>query len=66
MIVATPNASRAAIAIASLKEKRHVLIEKPMALKTSDAEAILQAATVHNKKVMVVLQNRFSPVSAWL
>ena len=66
VIVATPNASHAAIAIASLKENRHVLIEKPMALKSSDAEAILHTATEQNKRVMVVLQNRFSPVSGWL
>lgn len=66
VVIATPNATHASIAIASLKQNKHVLIEKPMALKRSEAEAIMEAAKERNKKVMVVLQNRFSPVSAWL
>lgn len=66
VVVATPNGTHASIAIAALKQNKHVLIEKPMALKRSDAEAIIQTARDQNKKVMVVLQNRFSPVSVWL
>lgn len=66
VIVATPNGTHASIAIAALKQNKHVLIEKPMALKASDAEAIIQTAKAQNKKAMVVLQNRFSPVSLWL
>jgi UDP-N-acetyl-2-amino-2-deoxyglucuronate dehydrogenase len=66
VIVATPNATHASIATASLKQNKHVLIEKPMALERSDAEAIIQTAKDRNKKAMVVLQNRFSQVSTWL
>ena len=66
VVVATPNATHASIAIASLKQNNHVLIEKPMALKRSEAETIIQTAKAQNKKAMVVLQNRFAPVSGWL
>lgn len=66
VIVATPNATHAPVAIATLQKNKHVLIEKPMALKRSDAALIIQTAKERNKKAMVVLQNRFSPVSAWL
>jgi predicted dehydrogenase len=66
VVVATPNATHASLALAALKQDKHVLIEKPMALKRSDAEIIIQTAKERNKKVMVVLQNRFAPVSGWL
>lgn len=66
VIVATPNSTHASIAIASLEQNKHVLIEKPMALSRSDAAAVIQAAKKQNKKAMVVLQNRFSAVSTWL
>jgi UDP-N-acetyl-2-amino-2-deoxyglucuronate dehydrogenase len=65
-IVATPNGTHAEVAITCLQKNKHVLIEKPMALKSSDAEAIIETAKAKNKKVMVVLQNRCSPVSVWL
>jgi UDP-N-acetyl-2-amino-2-deoxyglucuronate dehydrogenase len=66
VVVATPNATHASLALAALKQDKHVLIEKPMALKRSEAETIIQTAKERNKKVMVVLQNRFAPVSGWL
>lgn len=65
-VVATPNGTHATMAIDCLHHGRHVLIEKPMALKKADAEAIIQTAKLLDKKAMVVLQNRFSPVSVWL
>ena len=65
-VIATPNNTHASIATAFLKQKRHVLIEKPMALKRADAETVIETAKEQNKKLMVVLQNRFSPVSIWL
>jgi UDP-N-acetyl-2-amino-2-deoxyglucuronate dehydrogenase len=65
-IVATPNGTHAQLAIEALQNGKHVLIEKPMALKKPDAEAIVKKAAEANRQVMVVLQNRFSPVSKWL
>ena len=66
VVVATPNSTHASIAIASLEQNKHVLVEKPMALRRSDAELVIQTAKQRNKKAMVVLQNRFSPASIWL
>jgi predicted dehydrogenase len=66
LIIATPNGTHASLSIEALQCNRHVLIEKPMALKKTDAEAIIRVAKEANKKAMVVLQNRFSPVSVWL
>lgn len=66
VIIATPNGTHSQLAIEALQNHKHVLIEKPMALKRSDAETIIKKAGEVNKKVMVVVQNRFSPVSKWL
>ena len=66
VIVATPNGTHASLAVQIMNQQKHVLIEKPMALKKSDAEYIIQTAKQTNRKAMVVLQNRFSPVSVWL
>lgn len=66
VIIATPNGTHSQLAIEALQNHKHVLIEKPMALKRSDAENIIKKADEVNKQVMVVLQNRFSPVSNWL
>lgn len=66
VIIATPNGTHAPLALKALEGEKHVLIEKPMALKKKDAESIIRKAGEVNKQVMVVLQNRYSPVSIWL
>lgn len=48
-------------AIAALKNKKHVLIEKPMALNQADADAIIQARDEAQKQVMVGYMRRFAP-----
>lgn len=65
-VIATPNGSHASMALELLKHQKHVLIEKPMALKRTDAEQLIATAREQNKKIMVVLQNRYAPVSIWL
>jgi predicted dehydrogenase len=45
---------------------RHVVIEKPMALKKSDCEQIISLSEQKNRKVFCVMQNRFSPPAAWI
>ncbi len=66
VVIATPNGTHAALALEALNNKKHVLIEKPMALHAADASALLRKAEEAKRKVMVVLQNRFSPISQWL
>ncbi|MDR1683538.1 MAG: Gfo/Idh/MocA family oxidoreductase [Candidatus Symbiothrix sp.] len=64
--ICTPNGLHAAMAIQGLQAGHHVVIEKPMALNTQEAQAILQTAEQHNKKVFCVMQNRYSPPSVWI
>lgn len=66
MNIATPNGLHAEHALRCLKEGKHVVIEKPIALRKADAEKIIFKALQSNKYVFVVMQNRYSPPSEWL
>lgn len=66
VVIATPNGLHAQHALKCLGARKHVLIEKPMALNSADAEAIITKAADVQRQVFVMMQNRFSPVSAWL
>lgn len=59
--ICTPNGLHAAQAIQCLRAGKHVLCEKPMAIKTSDAMAMMREADSAGKKLFVVKQNRFNP-----
>jgi UDP-N-acetyl-2-amino-2-deoxyglucuronate dehydrogenase len=64
--IATPNGLHATQAIAALKAGYHVVIEKPMALSTVEAEAIIHQSMQSSREVFVVKQNRYSPPSQWI
>ena len=64
--ICTPNYLHASMAISVLNSKKDVVIEKPIALNTLDAEKITQVASSHNKIMFGVMQNRFSPTVLWL
>ena len=64
--IATPNGFHAAQAIQCLDASKHVVIEKPMALNRSDAEAIIYKALDKSRQVFAVMQNRYSPPSVWI
>jgi predicted dehydrogenase len=64
--ICTPNGYHAEYAIKALNSKRHVVIEKPAALSTVDAERIINTALSVNKQVFCVMQNRYSPPSVWI
>lgn len=64
--IATPNGLHASQAMAALDAGKHVVIEKPVALKRSDAEKVIYKALNLNKYVFAVMQNRYSPPSAWI
>nr|WP_213019405.1 Gfo/Idh/MocA family oxidoreductase [Hymenobacter sp. BT559] len=66
LTIATPNGLHASQAVAGLSHGLHVVIEKPLALRTTDAELVLQTAQQANKLVFGVMQNRYSPPAAWL
>lgn len=64
--IATPNAFHAQQALKCLEAGKHVVIEKPMALKKHDAEKVIYKALNVHKHVFVVMQNRYSPPSIWI
>ena len=64
--VCTPNGLHAEHALKALEAGKHVVVEKPMALTKLDCEKVIYAALHHHKTVFCVMQNRYSPPSAWL
>ena len=65
VIIATPNGLHAEHALSALDAGKHVIIEKPMTLRRQDAEAVIHKALNVQRQVLVVMQNRYSPVSVW-
>ena len=64
--IATPNGFHAEQALECLEAKKHVVIEKPMALNKPDAEKVIFKALHAHKHVFAVMQNRYSPPSVWI
>jgi UDP-N-acetyl-2-amino-2-deoxyglucuronate dehydrogenase len=64
--VCTPNGLHARQAVQLLQAKAHVVIEKPIALTEAEGQQIIGAAEENQRKVFGVMQNRYSPASAWL
>ncbi len=64
--IASPNGLHAQQALECLEAKKHVVIEKPMALNKQDAERVIFKALQVHKHVFAVMQNRYSPPSVWI
>ena len=60
VIVLTPSGLHAEHILFSLKNKCHVIVEKPMCLKNLDAKNILSLSKKTKKRVFVVMQNKFN------
>ncbi|GAB1431731.1 Gfo/Idh/MocA family oxidoreductase [Spirochaetota bacterium] len=58
--IATESGKHKEIAIDCLNAGCHVIVEKPMALSTSDARLMIDTAKKNNKKLAVCFQNRFN------
>lgn len=56
--ICTPHHLHASMAVAAAEAGFHALIEKPLALSTADAQAVIAAGRAHNVHMMVVKQNR--------
>ena len=61
VLIATPHFLHPPIAIAAMKAGLHVLTEKPMAVRTSDADEMVAAAQKHRVKLAVMFQQRTDP-----
>ena len=64
--VCTPNGLHAEHCIKALEFKKHVVVEKPMALTVADCERIIFKALQVSRHVFCVMQNRYSPPSVWI
>ena len=64
--ICTPNGFHAEQALLALDAKKHVVIEKPMALSKADAEKVIFKSLHVNKQLFAVMQNRYSPPSQWI
>lgn len=58
--VLTPSGLHGSHAIAAAEAGKHVVVEKPMALRLEDADAMIQACDAAGVKLFVVKQNRFN------
>ncbi len=59
--ICTPNNTHSEIAIAAMMAGKHVLVEKPMAIRKVDCEGMIHIALKTGKSLFVVKQNRFNP-----
>ncbi|MEO8149318.1 MAG: Gfo/Idh/MocA family oxidoreductase [Bacteroidia bacterium] len=64
--VCTPNGLHAKYSLLALENKKHVVLEKPMALTKADCEKIIFKSLQVSRHVFCVMQNRYSPPSVWL
>ena len=66
VVLATPAVTHARLAQEVLAAGKHVLVEKPLALSTADAEAVVRAAETSGKVLMVGHLMLYHPAVAWL
>ncbi len=64
--ICSPNGLHAQHCLKALEAKKHIVVEKPMALNTRDCETIIYKSLQMHKNVFCVMQNRYSPPSVWL
>ncbi|MDD5570526.1 MAG: Gfo/Idh/MocA family oxidoreductase [Bacteroidales bacterium] len=64
--VCTPNGCHAEHSIKALEKNKNVVCEKPMALTKADCESVIHKSMQAHKYVFNVMQNRYSPPSAWI
>ena len=60
-VIATESGYHAEIALYCIRHGKHVLVEKPMALSTQDAEQMIREAKEKGVTLGVCHQNRFNP-----
>ncbi|GAB1482317.1 hypothetical protein MASR2M78_11320 [Treponema sp.] len=61
VIIASPHPLHREHSLMALDAGAHVLVEKPMALSTSDCDAMIRAAKEAKKKLGVISQRRWYP-----
>lgn len=64
--ICTPNGYHAEYSLKVLEARKHVVVEKPIALYKADVEKVLFKSLEVSKHVFSVMQNRYSPPAVWL
>ena len=64
--ICVPNALHAPMALKAMEKGCHVVIEKPMALRSENARKVVECSRRTGCKVFCVMQNRYSPPSVWI
>lgn len=59
--ICTPSGNHAEIAIECSAKVPNIVVEKPMALRMKDAEALIAASDKNGSRLFVVKQNRYNP-----
>ena len=60
--ICTPSGFHAPIAVQVANAKKHIIVEKPIAMTLEDTEKIIEACSINKVKLSVVHPNRFRPV----
>ncbi|SDO55638.1 Gfo/Idh/MocA family protein [Halobacillus aidingensis] len=60
--ICTPSGFHAPIAVQIAEAKKHIIVEKPIAMTVEDTDKITNACKANNVKLAVVHPNRFRPV----
>lgn len=58
--ICTPHGLHAPMTIEAAQAKKHILVEKPMALQLEDCKQMIQAAKINGVELFVVKQNRYN------
>lgn len=61
--ICTPSGSHVVLAELAAKYKKHIIVEKPIAMTLEETERIISSAKDNNVKLAVVHPNRFRPVA---
>lgn len=64
--ICVPNGLHVELSLKVLDAGKHVVVEKPIALSTTDAERLVKRSLEVDRNVFCVMQNRYSPPSMWL
>jgi predicted dehydrogenase len=66
VVIATPNRWHHDIAVSTAGRGKHVLCEKPLAMSTADARAMLEAAEKAGVRHLTAFTYRFVPAMRWM
>ncbi len=64
--ICSPNGLHGEHTLKALDQKKHIVIEKPMALTVAECEKIIFKALQVSRQIFCVMQNRYSPPSLWI